>query len=360
LTEKLTYENAELRGLNKKLLRRGGFAVDAVIDDLKKTLKASPPFSVKVEKIPAIKRDTQHSEIAALILSDWHISEVIDEKETNGINKYNSIIAANRVNQVVQSVKSIINFHTQAYKIEKLWIPILGDTVSGDHVIDLQMTNDLDSTAATILASRLFILAIIELKELGIPIEITCIAGNHGRLSTKLPTKRMAYDTLDYIVFEILALYFEKDPQVKITIHPGYMVSVKQFGHKYILMHGVDRSPNKLHELENVVTSMFDSQQYRDAFGETKQSYDYILAGHLHQTHIKSKLIVNSCLGGFSELGVAWKLPPLIDAFQTIFGISSKHPKTWLYTLEVADIRSEKAENNFSIYAKDFMDKHGR
>lgn len=361
--ERLTSENSDLRSLNKKLLRRGGFDFEQVIDELRGVLKRekSQPFVVAATPTKSLTKTAhEHSEVAALVWSDWHVTEVISDKETNNANKFNSLIAANRIAEIVKSTKQIIGFHRTAYNFDKIWISILGDMISGSHVSDLELTNDMHDSSAAILTARLLHMAILDLSELGIPIEIDCLAGNHGRFSAKLFSKRMAYDTWDYVIFEMLAYYFEDNPNVTIRIHPGYVVPVKQFGHKYILMHGTDAKMNRLESLEDAVMAMFDSKIYREFSKESGSSFDIILCGHFHHSIIREKLIVNSCLGGQSELGLAWKLHPLVEASQTMFGISARHPKTWLYNLEVGSIRSEKPENQYSKYTKEYLKKHGR
>lgn len=359
--ERLTAENAELRALNRKLLRRGGFDFEQVIDELGVVLKQekSCPFTFTPTS-PRIQPKHDHSEIAAVVWSDWHVSEVISEQETNNANKFNSVIAANRIAELVKSTKQIVGFHNTAYRFDKIWISVLGDMISGSHVSDLELTNDVSDSSAAILTARLLHLAILDLCELGIPLEIDCLAGNHGRFSAKLFSKRMAYDTWDYVIFEMLAYYFQDNPMVTFRIHPGYIVPVKQFGHKYVLMHGTDAKMSKLDSLEDAVMAMFDSKIYREFSRENGNSYDIILCGHFHHSIVREKLIVNSCLGGQSELGLAWKLHPLVEASQTMFGISASHPKTWLYNLDVGSIRSEKADNMYSRYTKQFLKKHGR
>jgi len=359
ILERLTVENADLRGLNRKLLRRGSFDFEKVIDELREVLDKTAPFSVSVGASPEVDKHN-HSEIAALIWSDWHISECISDVETNNANKYNSMIASNRVASLIESTKQILRFHSSAYNLDKIWISMLGDFVSGSHVVDLEMTNDLHDSSSAILAARLLHLAILDLKQLGIPIEIDCVCGNHGRFAAKLPAKRMGYSTWDNVIFEMLAFYFENDPQIKIRVHPGYIVPVKQGAHKYLLMHGTDAKPSKLDSLEDAMMAVFDSKIYREFTGEKGTSYDIILCGHIHKSIVRDSLIVNSSLGGQSELGLAWKLHPLVNASQSMFGISTKHPKTWLYNLDVGSIRSEKAENQYSKYAKEFLKKHGR
>ena len=357
--EKIKVENEHLKSINKKLLRADKFNV---IDDLREILSKSPkPFEVTLNNTNTVASAKQdHSEIAALIWSDFHISECISDVETNKANKFNSVIASNRISSLIESTKQVLRFHSTAYNIEKIWIAVLGDMVSGSHIEDLELTNDLDDGSAAILAARLLHLALLDLKQLGIPIELDCTVGNHGRLNSKLSSKRVGYTTWDYVVFEMLAFYFKDDPQVTVRVHTGHIVPVKQFGHKFILTHGTNIKASKLESIEDTMMATFDSKTYREFTGETGTSYDIILCGHMHRSIIRDKIIVNSSLGGQSELGMMLKLHPLINASQTAFGISRKHPRTWLYNLDVGSVRSEKAENAYSKYAKEFLKKHGR
>ena len=363
LLEKLTYDNTRLRSLNKKLLRQGGFAFDEVLEEIRGLLNESKitPFAVGVSKPSKIKPTAKknHCEIAALVLSDFHLSEVINDVEVNGVNKYNSIICANRLWEAIQSAVKIIKLHQSLYTIEELWIPLLGDLIAGTIHPELELSNDLSDPSAVVLCSRLLQIALLELKTLGIPIRLDCIVGNHSRTTLKMPTKRVWQTNYDWLIYEVVSDYFKDDPQINFNIHTGYISIVKKYGFNFALLHGIDVKVNKTEALEDRIRAIFDDKAYRDSAGLTGQTFDQIIIGHLHTPTLTEKLIVNGSILGQSELGVAWRLRP-VSAQQILFGISSKHPRTWAYNIDVSNIRNEDANNPMVGYSKQFLKKYRR
>lgn len=365
--QRLTLENASLRLMNTKLLRSGGSAPENMVEvftDLLKEEKQNP-FKITVPTRKEVIANAKgvvgkdHQEYAAIIWSDWHTSEVVKLQDSNKVNSYNSIIAANRVAELVAKNIKIINLHRTMYPITKIWLSILGDMINGSIHPELVLTNDLSDPAAAILCARLLMMGITELKTLGIPIEIDCVVGNHPRMLAKMPTKIQSQVSFDWMIYEMLADYFKEDKQIKITIHTGQMGVVEQLGWRYIIEHGIDVKNAREEEFEDKIRAMFDDATYRKATGLKGTSFDNIIIGNMHKAKFLERTVVNGTLVGNGELGVSWRLKP-IRATQSMFGISKGHTRTWQYTLDLTDIRSEKSDNPYSTYTNQFMLKHGR
>lgn len=350
--------------MNKRLLRNQAVNFEAVIEELRECSNTPEPFSIspvpqaklKSLSVPPVSKG--HVETAVAMLSDWHVSEVVREEESNSINHYNSMIASNRVWELAQTIKQILGLHLSMYKLNKLWLPILGDMINGSIHPELVMTNDLTDPAATVLAARLLQMLVIELKVLGLKIEADCVVGNHPRLLAKMPTKRQAHLSYDWIVYEMLADMFKDDDQVDIRIHTGQIGIVEQFGHRYVIEHGIDVSSGKEGDIENRLRALFDDPVYRRATGLTGSSFDMVLQGNMHKPKFLERTIINGCLTGQNELGMGWRLAP-IKAVQQMFGISKNHATTWHYPLDITDCKSEKAENPFSEYTRFYMKRNG-
>lgn len=360
LVERLTIENAELRNLNKKLLRRGGFALESVLEEIKEALKSDKSKNL-IEVLPELKNKDHkdHTEIACLVLSDWHTSEIVKREDTNGINCFNSTILANRLYELTQSVKQIIQIHQKVYKIEKLWIPILGDMINGSIHPDLALTNELSDPGATILAAKLLQFLINDLKTLGLPIEIDTIVGNHSRLTVKMPAKHQSQLSYDWIVYEMVKNYFSNDPNIKINVNNGQIGLVKQYGWRFVLEHGIDVRNGHEEEFEDKIRALFDDPTYRAATQLKDTTFDNIIIGNLHKQKILERTIVNGTLTGQNELGMSWRLKP-IKAQQVLFGISRKHVRTWMYNVDVTHVTSESSINSYSKYVKGYLKEHGK
>jgi hypothetical protein len=366
--ERLKIRNNELSSINKKLARRGGgFAIDETIEELRTFLaiEKQQPFVVgpKAYKKAALRAESPfkkgHYEYAAGMWSDWHVSEVVREEDANFVNDYNSMIASNRVWKMVDKSKRILTGHMSLYPIKKLWLLLLGDMINGTIHDEAKFTNDLSDQAAVVLCSRLIQLAIMEMKTLGIPIEIDCVVGNHPRTTAKMPTKRQAHQSMDWVVYEMVANYFHDDDQVKITIHTGQMGMREILGWRYIFEHGIDVKSGGEDAFEDRVRGLFDDGSYRQATGLTGTTFDMLCIGNMHKPKWLERVLVNGCLTGQNELGVSWRLK-MIRAQQFLWGISENNVRTWQYPIDVTRVKSEKAENPFSEYTRWFLKKNGR
>jgi len=277
----------------------------------------------------------------------------------NGMNAYNSIIAANRVHEVVESAKKIIRLHQSMYTIEKLWVPIVGDMISGSIHEELALSNDLSDPAATVLAARLMYMAINELCTLGIPIQINTAVGNHPRLTEVMPTKRQTQTNLDWLAYEFLGAMLEGNDQVDMQVSTGQISVVNLYGWRWVLEHGYGIKHSKEEDAEDRLRAIFDDPTYRKENKHTGTSFDMVLVGDQHRPKLLQSTIVNGSLPGWSDLATAWRLRPS-SACQQLVGCSKSHVRTWAYSIDVGDIRSEKPTNQFSQYAVDFLKKHKR
>ncbi len=358
--QRLTIDNANLRALNRKLLRRGG-GFDDFIEELKELNELEKNFKFRsgspISKHKSI--DKEHEEIACAALSDHHISEVVRPEDSNGINFYNSIVCANRMWLHSQKIKRILEMHMQMYKFKYLWTPLLGDIVSGSIHPEYLTTNDLTDPAACLLATRLLQMFYEELKSIGLPIKVDAIHGNHPRLTAKMPTKRQAHTNLDWMIYENLNNLFAKDDQVNINIHTGQIGMVKLYDWNYVIEHGIGVSSGGEEGFEDRIRAIFDDPTFRKATGYKGASFDQIVIGNMHKPKFLERSIVNGSYIGQNELGQSWRLKP-IKAQQLMWGITKKHPRTWQYQIDLTDVTSEKASNPFSEYTVWFLKKNGR
>jgi hypothetical protein len=351
--------------LNRTVTRNSGLSFETVIDQFRDTLKVEKinrfrfiptPYPKAKQRTKESIFDKSHSEIAALVLSDWHLSEHIRPEESNGVNKFNSIILSNRVYAIIDKFKRIVRGHQAMYNVEKIWVQVLGDMINGSIHPELVLTNDLLDVPAAILAARLLIMAILELRVLGLPIEIDCTVGNHPRLLAKMPAKRQAHLSYDWMIYTMVEQYFERDPKVTVRVHTGQFALVQQYTHRYVLEHGYGAQTENLPER---VRKMFDNPIYRKATKFEGNSLDCVSIGDKHQAKAGPGYMVNGCLSGSNEYGMSLRLEP-IGAIQQMFGISKSRYRTFHYELDVTDVLSEKVDNCMSDYTTGFMAEHGR
>lgn len=364
--ERLKMDNAALRSINKKLLRRGGgYAVDDAIQEFRELLQADHDFGPFLQALQYVPPTTVQLPFEKKLLtigtawSDWHLSERVRKQETNGFNEYNSVIAANRVWFVVDQMKQRIATLGLSYDLKELWLLLLGDMINGSIHSDLAYTNDLTDPAAVILCSRLIEMGIQELKTLGLPINVNCVVGNHPRTTKQMPTKRQGHQSLDWVIYEIVSNHFRNDDQVQVDVETGQIGMRDVMGHRYLFEHGIDVKSGGEEDFESRLRSLYDDTLYRKATGTKGSTFDQVVIGNMHKGKFLERTIVNGPLVGQSELGVSWRLKP-IRAEQMLWGITEEDARRLMDPIICNNIFTQKATNPFSEYATWFCRKHGR
>lgn len=351
---RLRKANSELRKVKNALAYQAG-GLDEFLDDYRKVITDEENFKFKAATVKQpVAQDPKHEEVAAVAFSDLHLSETVRLSESNGINQYNSIIAANRVYEYAQKVKSILTRHMAMYKIKSIWVPVLGDIINGSIHPELIATNDMTDPAAVVLGARLLRMFVEELASLGVPVEVDAIHGNHPRLSAKMPTKKQAHTNLDWLMYEYMSSAFERDSRVSVNVHTSQIGMKNILGWNYVFEHGIDVASGKEEAFEDRIRALFDDQVYRKATGYKGASFDQLLIGNMHKAKFLERTIVNGTFTGQNELGMSWRLKP-ITASQSMWGISKSHVRTWQYQIDLGHVVSTKPTNPFSDYAAWFI-----
>ncbi len=361
--QRLKDANTQLRKMNKKLSQRG-YGYDDFIAELRETLHTEQGWKSHFSYNPTEKYtildpcDPSHTEVAAVACSDLHLTENVRSDDSNGINKYNTIIGANRLYGHAQRVKSILARHRAMYTITGIWSPLLGDIINGTIHDEQVYTNDMTDQAAVVLGARLLKMFYLELGTLGLPIQIDAIVGNHPRTTAKMPTKQQAHTNMDWVVYEMLGDMLHGNDQFEMTTWTSQIGQRRIFDWNYRFEHGIDVQNGKEEALEDRLRAMFDDPTYRHATGYQGAAFDQIVIGNLHKSKFLERTIVNGTYTGQNELGQSWRLKP-IRALQNMWGISPSHVRTFEYQLDMTDIKSERATNPFSEYAVWFLRRHG-
>jgi hypothetical protein len=347
--ERLKASNSQLRSDNKKLAQRGA-GYDAFLEGLeginaKRSVNYRPNPALVAPPAPT---NPAHEEIVVAALSDLHLSEVVKPEDSNGVGKYNSIIAANRLWQYSQKIKTICALHGQLYTLKKIWCPLLGDIINGTIHPECLLTNDLTDPVAVDLATTLLSMFYKEIGTIGLPIEVDAIHGNHPRTSLKMPTKRQAHTNLDWLIYKQTAKMVDQD-QVDFRIHTGQIGRVKLFNWSYVFEHGMGVPSGGEEAFEDRIRALFDDPVYRETTGLRGPSFDQLVIGNMHKAKFLERTVVNGAFPGQNELGQSWRLKP-IRASQLMWGVSKKQVRTWQYNIDLTDMRSEKVLNPFSEY----------
>lgn len=312
--------------LLQRLLKERG-QTELMIDMFRTCIQAYPRVS-HISFLPV--REIKANEEAVLLFSDAQIGEEIKLEETNGFGEYNISIFKNRLDLLMNTVRSIGEKHLPG--VRKLNIFMLGDNVDGlgiyrgqDHHLDILVVDQL-IVGAHALSEQL-----INLLQSYDEIEIWGIVGNHGRIG-----KKGEYPTTvnwDYALYKMLEMLLkEYADRIKWIIPKSNWTIANVKDHNFLLLHGdtikgwnglpyygIDRADSRL-------TKMLSAHG---------KSFRYLCLGHHHNpADIDSpngEKILNGTMVGGSDFSINL-LHTSSRPSQWFFGVDEKGI-TWRYKI---------------------------
>lgn len=258
---------------------------------------------------------------AILVLSDWHAEEDIDPKTCNNLNKFNPTICEKRVHRTIFKALEVMDAWKRTWPIDELVVAALGDFIAGYIHEELEESNHMSPTEATIFTEKLLADGITTLrKETKLPICVVTAQGNHGRTTRKTRIKTGHLNSYEWMMYHFLAKDLRGDSGIRFQIADGYhnMLDVK--GHRVRFHHG-------------------DAVKYYGGVGGVNIPLNKAIAawnkstpaaldvlGHWHGFEDNWRFIINGCLCGYSDFSLQIKAdyqPPT----QTLIMMSKKHGK---------------------------------
>lgn len=147
--------------------------VEQKLDYLEEELRDMGKINFPEHEIVEIKSDND----MLVILSDFHIGQCFD----SAWGKYNSDIAAKRVEQLAEKVRKVAYRH----KSENLYVAISGDLISGNIHKSIAITNREDVITQIKIASKIIISFCYDMSKYFKNVYVTNVAGNHSRIDKK-------------------------------------------------------------------------------------------------------------------------------------------------------------------------------
>jgi hypothetical protein len=149
--------------------------------------------------------------------SDLHFGETVTLAETLGKNEYDLKIAATRMAKCWDNMLWLRKDMSRTQSCDDTLLNLNGDIVSGDIHDELRETNDgglrdqCDAAVAGILPG----IAALADATPGV-LHITCIGGNHGRLTHKQHIKNGTQHSIEHIgVYDPLRRHFDNHPKYR-------------------------------------------------------------------------------------------------------------------------------------------------
>lgn len=276
-------------------------------------------------KIAPYKITVKNKE-AILMLSDFHLGEIIEGIEIHGINEYNSKIMIERLNRIF----FYFVHYCKKYDITKINILFLGDLISGQHQPELMKSNEMTDVDSVFFLQEYITNKIIEIENNFTEIKVEILVGNHSRIPEGKPEfKKAGVLNYEYILARQMKLYFDlvqrnnKQPKIKVNVSESLFNVINVADRKFLITHG--------HILAGGSNSFAGVPYYGLAMQASKldgafKSFDHldfsdILMGHLHATsRVKTpigNIFINGSVVGTGQFAL-YKMRVVGQAEQTM------------------------------------------
>ncbi len=191
----------------------------------------------------SVKARSKDSEsTAVMVASDWHVEEDVDPQVVNGLNEYNPLIAKERARKFFENGLKLIEIQRNGTKIDELILAVLGDMITGYIHDELMENNHLAPAEATELAYDLLHSGIeFLLKEGGFKkITVVCAPGNHGRMTDKTHVSSRHGNSLEWLLYSLLAKMYKNHSIVTFVIERGYHSYISLYDNFVVRFHHGD------------------------------------------------------------------------------------------------------------------------
>ena len=225
-------------------------------------LKEIGKVSFQIE--PSIKITSDKSMI--LMLSDWHIGQCFNSV----FGEYNSDLATERINTFLNKAIEIGKINN----VESVYCALLGDEISGNNHLSIQVSNRENLIEQVKVASELISSFCVELSKVFNSVHVYGIAGNHSRVIADR-NKDIKDERLDSLITWIVSKITDHIDNIHVYCESldSTMTKMTVRGKSYVLTHG-----------DMTGTSDSDIGKLALALGELPYA---ILCGHRHSPMYK-------------------------------------------------------------------------
>jgi hypothetical protein len=233
---------------------------------------------------------------AVVVASDWHWAETVHSDNVNGLNEFNTTIAKARAEKFFVNAVKLLNIFKAHSTIETLVLALLGDFINGE-LREEAMQNNGELTMGELLGVSEVLLSGINyiLANTDVKLVIPCHSGNHGRVTKKLHVATEAGNSLEYVMYHMLARNFKGNKRVQFIIPTSYHSFLDIAGYTVRFSHG--------HAIRYAggVGGIFIPVKKAIAQWNKARHADLDVIGHYHQVRDGGDFICNGSLIGWNE-----------------------------------------------------------
>ncbi len=299
------------------------------LSEFAEALSAAP---VKIPKWATSKPSLTHdTAVPMLLMSDWHLDEVVKLDQMSGVNEFNRKIAEARCGNFFDNAVRLAKHFIKGIKYDGLYLLLGGDIFSGNIHEELKITNETTIIESLIYWVEPIASGIRHLADNFGSVHIPCVVGNHGRLSYKPVAKNRVQDNFDYLFYNMLAMNLKDDPRITWNISPSADCRFKVHDTTFLFTHG-DQFKGGGGIAGAVHPWLLGNARKLKAYTGMGMSYDWMVMGHWHQLTLGIQgMLVNGSLKGYDEYAAISNFPfePPQQAFwlvQPKWGVTGRWP----------------------------------
>lgn len=248
---------------------------------------------------PMRRRNVGRKEATPLVLaSDWHPFKIVEERQTDGRNRFNADIARERVELFFQKIAETNEMMRHSYDISQLVLWLGGDLMENWlHDGNARFTEGTPSYevafARDLIEEGIQFLLSDESLDL---IHVPCSVGNHGRFpnSKKVSVPDPVGESMEWLLYEQLAHFFQDEPRVQFSIPKSEYTYFYVYDWLVRASHGFQVKVSKSQPIEkSLQTYISDKNQT-----EVGQIPDLDIIGHIHTLRTTLKGLSNGSVVG--------------------------------------------------------------
>lgn len=304
-----------------------GVAIDA------RSALADPPPIEPRERMGGKREAT-----AVAMASDWHVEETVDYDAVNGVNEFNLDIARSRVRRFFDGFCFLTNYHRDHFLIRdaKLWLG--GDLITGYLREENLESNSLSPVQAIAELHGWLVQGVRQYLD-EVPVErldLDCSSGNHGRLTDKIRPSTREANSIEWLLYHMIAREFANEPRVKVTLPRGAHTYAQVYDLILRWTHGDGTKGG------SGVGGIMIPIRKAIARWQTVRFAHWTGMGHWHQEHFLNDLFINGSLVGYGPYSLS--IPaPFERPRQSFFLIDKHRGVTMPATIWLEDSAEERA-----------------
>lgn len=281
-----------------KLYEQANSRIDLLEDELKAAKRIIVP--TKDFRIVPYTSKNESEAVACVLLSDWHVCEVVEKSSVNGLNAYNPTIAKLRATECFQRIVKLIRKEQQDVKIGTLLLWLGGDFISGNIHDELLESCAMPPVEEARFAKQLLSSGLTYLREQLGEMKIICVTsvGNHSRITRKIHIATETGNSLETFIYTSLR---DEHPDMTWIIDPSYNTYVSVYNKVLRFNHGTWVTYHG--GIGGLTIPLLKALNGWD----NQKRADMTFIGHYHTWFIHRRFIVNGSLIGMNAYSVSLK-----------------------------------------------------